>query len=112
MTLNLSFNEIKVISGINTCKQLRKLDLSHNFISKIQNLSELKILNVLNLSNNWISDLNDLNLLNDHNKALEDLFLKCNPISSGKNYRGEVYFRISKLNRLDGVIKSDKDKLL
>jgi len=35
MNLNLSFNEIKVISGFGGCKMLRKLDLSHNFILKI-----------------------------------------------------------------------------
>ena len=47
----------QTISGLNGCKQLKKLLLYDNRISKIENISHLEQLNVLWLNNNKISKI-------------------------------------------------------
>lgn len=110
-TLVLSFNEIKVISGLDQLTQLTRLDLNHNFISKIEALDSLKSLKSLNIANNWISDFNDIEYLASTTTSLEELHLKCNPISSNKNFRAQIFRTMSFLARLDGVPKTPRDTL-
>ena len=47
----------QTISGLNGCKQLKKLLLYDNKISKMENISHLEQLNVLWLNNNKITKI-------------------------------------------------------
>ncbi len=52
--LDLSFNRIKSIQGLDSLVNLKKLFLVSNKIEKIQNLSKLKGLQMLELGDNRI----------------------------------------------------------
>ena len=96
-TLILSFNEIEEIEGISKNTSLIKLDLNHNFIRFIRNLESLGTLTHLDLRHNWIADISCLDKIEQHCKALTDLSLKCNPMSSKKNYRMLVFSKMQSL---------------
>ena len=108
-TLILSFNEIKVIEGFDACLQLRRLELSHNFIKTVgTQLKELVNLRILNLSNNWLVNYSEVENIAKYNTQLSDLYLRCNPLSTKKTYRLQVFNFIGTLLKLDGVTKSSK----
>lgn len=52
--LDLSFNRIKELEGLDNLKNLKKLFLSSNKIQKIQNVNHLQNLNLLELGDNKI----------------------------------------------------------
>ena len=54
--LDLSFNNIETISGLDGLVNLRDLSLAHNRIQKVKNLDALKHLQVLSLANNLIEE--------------------------------------------------------
>lgn len=52
--LDLSFNKITKIEGLDCLKDLKELNLSYNRIETIENLNKLPNLRVLNLDHNKI----------------------------------------------------------
>ena len=59
--LDLSFNNIERISGLDTLVHLRDLSLAHNRIKTVGNLDSLKKLQVLSLANNLIEETTEWN---------------------------------------------------
>ena len=59
--LDLSFNNIECISGLDTLVNLRDLSLAHNRIKAVGNLDALKELQVLSLANNLIEETTEWN---------------------------------------------------
>ena len=108
-TLILSFNEIEEIEGLSQNASLIKLDLNHNFIRFIRNLESLQQLTNLDLRHNWIADISQVDKIEQCCKALTDLSLKCNPMSSKKNYRTLVFSKMPSLQKLDS--KSQDERL-
>ncbi|XXQ39037.1 Leucine-rich repeat-containing protein [Plasmodiophora brassicae] len=76
--LDLSYNAISNIHGLEGSVHLQELNLSNNVIRDIDNLSSLRHLRVLNLANNEIESISDLT----KNENLEVLDLTANFISS------------------------------
>ena len=62
-TLNLSNNNLKIITDLSSLTNLKKLDLNGNKIEKIENLEGLKKLNQLDLSFNKINKTEGLESL-------------------------------------------------
>lgn len=54
MTIDLSFNNITVIEGLETLTKLSDLSLFNNRISKIENMDSLTNLQVFSIGNNNI----------------------------------------------------------
>lgn len=75
--LNLSSNQISLISGLELLTLLTVLDLSGNQIHEIQGLNELTQLKILNLNNNKIKEITGL----EHLTQLANLDLSYNEIS-------------------------------
>ena len=59
--LDLSFNNIEEISGLDTLVHLRDLSLAHNRIKTVGGLDALKKLQVLSLANNLIEETTEWN---------------------------------------------------
>lgn len=58
--LDLSFNNITVIEGLNELVNLTDLSLFNNRISKIENMDELTKLTVFSIGNNNLSSLENV----------------------------------------------------
>ena len=58
--LNLSFNKITEIKGLDKLVNLQKIDLSKNQITEIKAIDNLIILQILNLYNNQITEIKGL----------------------------------------------------
>jgi Leucine-rich repeat (LRR) protein len=65
--LDLSFNNIEEISGLDNLVQLRDLSLAHNRIKTVGNLDALKTLQVLSLANNLIEENTEWDNVSGHN---------------------------------------------
>lgn len=55
-TVDLSFNNIKEIKGLEKLKNLQDLSLFSNFITKIENLDGCALLNVFSIGNNKLEN--------------------------------------------------------
>ena len=60
MHVDLTFNNIKVIQGLDKCTRLTDLALSHNLISKVEGLDSLKNLQVVTFGHNCIEDIQEV----------------------------------------------------
>lgn len=58
--VDLSFNNIEVIEGLDELTKLEDLALSHNRIQKIENLDKLTELHVLCIGDNELKDLSNV----------------------------------------------------
>ncbi|XP_058149315.1 leucine-rich repeat-containing protein 9 isoform X2 [Dasypus novemcinctus] len=96
---------VEKIGGLEECRNLEKLYLYYNKISKIENLEKLTRLVVLWLNHNAIRNIEDLtNLTRLH--CLKDLCLndpqyKSNPVCLLCNYSTHVLYHLPFLQRLD-----------
>ena len=79
--VDLSFNNIKEIKGLQTLVNLRDLSLAHNLIHSVGGLESLCSLQVLSLGYNSLSDLKDTVLYLRELPRLETLCLKGNEFS-------------------------------
>ena len=112
-TLILSFNEIEEIEGLNFNTKLQKLDLNHNFIRQIKSLQSQTELVFLDLRHNWIEDFNQLDhLVMNCSEHLEELGFKCNPASTKSHYRANIFKKMPRLQKLDGLSLSEKDSAI
>ena len=58
--LDLSFNNIEVIEGLERLTQLEDLTLYNNRISQLENMDALEKLHVLSIGNNKLSELDNV----------------------------------------------------
>lgn len=117
--LDLSFNNIEDISGLNALVNLRDLSLAHNRIAKIQNLEGLTKLQTLSIAGNVINELENVSLLVSLRISyhcvfapaqisylrqftqLQCLVLRENPLAEDKRYPHYVIAYIPSLIYLD-----------
>jgi internalin A len=78
--LNLSYNQLIKIKGLENLVGLRRLDLSHNQLTEIKGLERLVDLQELNLSHNQLMDIKVLENLVD----LQELYLSYNQLTEIK----------------------------
>ena len=100
--LDLSFNHIKKLEGLNENKNLQELYLRDNRISKIEELEESKKLKILSLRNNHISKIEGL----DNNKNLKSIDLSFNLI---RNIEPLIPLLKRENNPLEIVLKDSFD---
>jgi len=86
-TLNLSFNEIEEMDGIQNCNNLIKLDLHNNFIRQIKNLEKKDKITFLDLTHNWVADWSNIEHIRLNCPGLKELGMRCNPITTKKSFR-------------------------
>ena len=107
MELNLSYNNISHIEGLDNLICLKRLDLSFNEISKIgQSLSNITSLSWLNLKANRISDIEEIGEL-CYLTELKSLFFQdsknSNPVCQNPQYHVKlISSKIPSLTCLDG----------
>ena len=104
--LDLSFNLIEKIEGLETLYQLEDLSLFSNRITKLENLDALINLNLLSVGENEIYSLDDtVKYLAGLKNNLEVLQIKENrfkeKIQDGKEYKPLVIAYLSNLKYLD-----------
>jgi len=98
--LDLSFNKIKKIEGLETLTKLGDLSLYNNEIEKIENLDAQVHLNVFSIGQNQIKKLDNVMYLRQF-KNLRLVNLAGNPISKEHDYRSYVLSHIKDLTYLD-----------
>ena len=59
---DLSFNNIEVVEGLETLRQLEDLTLYNNRIQRIENMDSLTNLHVFSVGNNDISELENVDI--------------------------------------------------
>ena len=89
--LNLSYNKITIIEGIDALTSLQTLNLSHNLIEQLTSsvFTKLGSLLSLYLNNNKISDTQEIKALASL-KQLTTLNMKDNEVVNNQNYRVQV----------------------
>lgn len=60
MSLDLSFNHIEKIEGLESLKKLEELNLSNNRISVLENMDSLENLVSFNIANNSLKQLDEV----------------------------------------------------
>ena len=93
--LDLSFNRLISLEGINLCKSLKVLKLSNNYIGDDQSLylQDLTELRVLDISHNHLRDKKLISVINSL-KNLEELFNTSNDFSEWKMEAGMKSLKI------------------
>ena len=100
----MSFNQLTRIEGLEEVGgTLETLDLGYNQIRKIEGVNGLVELRTLKLENNLIYRLEDVNVLRKYVPKLENLSLRNNAICDNKHYQSLVLKRLEALKHLDGV---------
>lgn len=111
--LDLSFNKIKKISGLEELTQLTDLSLSNNEISALDGVAHLPKLEVLTLANNTVSTLAEVAKLR-YMPSLRVLALAGNPVerkgAGSLDYRGAVLARLQRLQYLDFERVTDEER--
>ena len=110
--LYLNQNYITEIEGLDNLKNLQVLNLSSNNISKIENIKHLSNLEILDLSNNSIKEFK-IELLPKEN--LIYLYTYYNPFFKDikiLEYRSEIIINFAKIERIDKLDISDRERLL
>jgi len=111
--LDLSFNLITKIEGLDNLRKLEDLALFSNHITKLEGLDNLESLNVLSVGKNRIvaldESINYLHSLQNKNK-LEVLKIKDNAFkeTGEKDYKGRIIAFLKNLKYLDYEMISDK----
>ncbi|KAL4160649.1 hypothetical protein PRNP1_001213 [Phytophthora ramorum] len=78
--LNVAFNSLNSLSGLEQMKELRSLDIAHNAVESLQEVSTLSNLLVLKCSSNQVADLSWVAGLSQ----LEELWLRNNRVESAQ----------------------------
>jgi len=84
--LDLSFNRIERIEGLDRLTKLTDLSLCNNQITKIENLRDCKKLKILSLGNNKIAQLDQVKVLREL-PNLQVLNVAGNPMCKDSEYR-------------------------
>ena len=100
--LDLSHNRIREIKGLKGNSALRDLRLGYNFIQKVTGIDHLQHLKRLDLQSNRISSYSDIRALSE-NSQLRELILHFNPICQESDYTRVVSTMLPKLKSLDAV---------
>lgn len=110
--IDLSFNQLDRIQGLEQCTLLRKLSLIGNRIERVEGLEQLENLKVLQLQQNFIARIEDLNLrMLGTLPNLAALYLQnidgllANPVTSEPSYRHVVLSSLPNLSTFDGERK-------
>jgi len=110
--IDLSFNKIDRIQGLERCTALRKLTLIGNRLKRVEGLEHLESLEVLQLQENRIERVDDLYLGTlAALPSLRALYLQnidgtlANPVARQGGYRDAVLSRLPNLRTLDGERK-------
>jgi Leucine-rich repeat (LRR) protein len=98
--LDLSFNNIAKIEGLDQLWQLTDLSLFNNRITKLENLDPLTQLNVLSVGNNELQDMSDLAYLSKF-ENLRLLNVSGNPLCKHPEYKGFILSRLHHLQYID-----------
>ncbi|KAL0042853.1 hypothetical protein WJX79_001571 [Trebouxia sp. C0005] len=133
VNVNVSFNKLVSLDGVQLLSQLQLLDVSHNKVKSLKPLSSLTGLQVLKASHNKITQLASLaactslrelwlqhNQIASHSQllslttmsSLAVLFLAPNPVcdSLKEDYRAATVSAIPSLQVLDGQAVSEADR--
>ena len=107
--LNLSYNQISSINGIEELTQLRDLRLNHNKISDIEPISKLLNIKILGL---FYNDLLDKDSTMDVLKKLKlkELSIDGNPCSRGPEFGYELLMRLPSLKVLNEETVKELDR--
>ena len=109
--LNLGRNEIlKIKAGLQKLVFLRVLDLSYNKLASLRGLEGLESLMVLKLEGNLIQKTNTLDHLANL-ALLSDINLKENFICDKQHYRLRIAYKLPQLRTLDGEILTAEEKI-
>merc|ERR1711971_448620 len=104
--LDLSFNNISKIEGLDELHRLTDLCLVNNFITNIENLDNNKHLQVLSLGNNCITDIDGNILYLRQFEHLEALNLRGNPIYEQDDFKESIFAYCASLKFLDLTYQS------
>ena len=97
--LDLSFNRLTKIEGLETLAKLERLDLGFNAIKRIEGLAGLGTRCSSSTSTTTLLfRLEDLNAVKRHAPNLTSLNLRANALSDNKAYRGLVLRRLTRLS--------------
>ncbi|XP_014663214.1 PREDICTED: leucine-rich repeat-containing protein 48-like isoform X2 [Priapulus caudatus] len=97
--LDLSFNNIEKIEGLDTLVKLEDLSLFNNRISLLENMETLTNLHIVSLGNNDFNDLNSLLYLRQF-KKLKTVCISGNPMCMNEDYK---LFTTAHLPNLDYI---------
>lgn len=111
--LDLSFNKIKKVTGLDELTELTDVSLSNNQISSLDGLAHLPKLEVLTLANNTVSTLAEVAKLR-YMSSLRVLALAGNPVerkgAGSLDYRGAVLARLQRLQYMDFERVTDDER--
>uniref|UniRef100_A0A8C2E5Q0 Protein phosphatase 1, regulatory (inhibitor) subunit 7 n=1 Tax=Cyprinus carpio TaxID=7962 RepID=A0A8C2E5Q0_CYPCA len=104
MQLDVSFNLLRKIEGLDCLTKIKKLFLLHNKITSIANLDQMTSLQMLELGSNRIRVIENLDSLT----TLESLFLGTNKISQLQNLDGlhnlmVLSIQSNRITKLEGL---------
>jgi Leucine-rich repeat (LRR) protein len=98
--LNLSHNRIRILSNLErTVGKIHNLNVSFNEIESIDGIDKIYSLESINLSNNFINDMNEVQYLS-RLPCLVSVILQNNPVAELKHYRLRVYREFIKVGSL------------
>nr|XP_006633397.1 PREDICTED: leucine-rich repeat and guanylate kinase domain-containing protein isoform X1 [Lepisosteus oculatus] len=93
-------NQIQKIENLENLQNLQALDLSFNKIQSLCGLQNHDLLETINLESNQISEIDEVRHIHDL-PLLRDLNLLRNPIQEQPDYRLSVLFLLQRLTHLD-----------
>ena len=99
--LNVSFNKLTKLSGLEKCVELKTIDASYNRLTYIEGLHVLNNLKAILLHNNAITKLNDVYTLK-FNATLKELSIRGNPFTFIRGYKGQLLQLLPGISTLDG----------
>jgi len=99
--LNISFNKLTKLSGLEKCLELRTIDASYNHLTYIEGLHVLNNLKTIYLHNNDITKQNDIYPLK-FNADLKEISIRGNPFAFVRGYKGQLLQLLPGLTTLDG----------
>ena len=107
--MNLSFNNLTKLSGLEKCSELQIVDASYNQLTFVEGLHTLNKLTTVYLHNNKISKIDDIYAFK-FNANLTEFSIRGNPFSFNKNYKSQVLLLLAGVTILDGQEVSTKDR--
>jgi len=110
LRLSIKGNRITEIENLETLLVLHELDLSWNQIKSLAGLEDHDLLHTINLENNLVDDMKEIQHLTRLSN-LRILDLEGNPIQQLNDYRMEVLYNIQRLSNLDKKRASTQEKV-